>query len=204
MNLENVVWYMRCKNYQCFYFFFPPSLEVNTMLEVCAVTLERAHWPRLRPLYKMGRIMMITGSGGFHHSLTIIKLSASHDKTHFSNSPPSIVMGGSPTQVEVENSIQLINCTKFEWTWVGSTSSFWKKKSDNKQTNYSINNNGACGFCIGKHTWSKGKAPEDPIAGFLGGWDKHRSVQTPGFFGRAVALAVAPGRLERLSGEAQG
>lgn len=40
--------------------------------------------------------MMITGSGGFHHSLTIIKVSTLHDKTYFLNGPLSIVAGGRP------------------------------------------------------------------------------------------------------------
>lgn len=48
------------------------------------------------------------------------------------------------------------------------------------------------------------EAPRDPIAGFLGGWDKHRSAQTPEFFGKPVALAIAPGELECLPREVQG
>lgn len=47
-------------------------------------TREKAHWACLRPPHKMRWIMMITGSGGFQHLLTIIKMSASHDKAHFS------------------------------------------------------------------------------------------------------------------------
>lgn len=42
------------------------------------------------------------------------------------------------------------------------------------------------------------------MAEFLGGWDKHRSVQTPVFFGNPAALAVSPGELECQPGEVQG
>lgn len=45
---------------------------------------------------------MITGSGGFQHLLTIIKMSTLHDKAHFSNTPSSVIIGCTPTHVENE------------------------------------------------------------------------------------------------------
>lgn len=58
-----------------------------------------------------------------------------------------------------------------------------------------------CVYFIGKTCLDMGKARGTPK---LGGWDKHRSAQTPGFFGTPAALAIAPGELERLPGEVQG
>lgn len=59
---------------------------------------------------------MITGSGGFQHLLTIIKMSASHDKAYFSSSPPSVKIGFTPTSVNMKNTIQPINCIKSDGT----------------------------------------------------------------------------------------
>lgn len=44
---------------------------------------------------------------------------------------------------------------------------------------------------------AKGKASREPIAGFLEGrqGDRHRSVWTPGSFGKTASRAVAPGRV---------
>lgn len=123
-------------------------------------TLETAHRARPRPPRKMRWIMMITGSGGFQHLLTVIKMSASHDKAHFSNTPPSVITRCSPARVQMKNSIQPINCSKSEWTLVHV---LLLEKWNNKQTNYSINNNRACVSFIGKRTWGEGeKAPETP------------------------------------------
>lgn len=36
--------------------------------------------------------MMITGSGGFQHLLTIIKMSTLHDRAHFSNLPSPLTL----------------------------------------------------------------------------------------------------------------
>ena len=49
--------------------------------------------------------------------------------------------------------------TQYSGTWVHIR---LLEKQDNKQTNYSINNNGACVSFIGEHAWGEGKAPETP------------------------------------------
>lgn len=121
--LEYVVWYMHCESYQCFlgFFFFFTGSELLHSGGPCAFfppsTGETARWPCPRSPRKMQWIMMITGSRGFQHLLTIIKMSASHDKAHLSNTPPSVITRSAPAQVQMKNSIQPINRAKSERTW---------------------------------------------------------------------------------------
>lgn len=66
-----------------------------------------------------------------------------------------------------------------------------------QETNSSINNNDACGSFISKHPWRGGESPRDPMAGFLGGWDKHRPVEMLAFLARLLLL-YWPGRIGAL------
>lgn len=57
-----------------------------------------------------------------------------------------------------------------------------------KETNSSINNYDTCGSFISKDPWRGGKSPRDPMAGFLGGLDKHRPVEALAFLAGLLLL----------------
>lgn len=57
-----------------------------------------------------------------------------------------------------------------------------------KETNSSINNYDTCGSFISKDPWRGGESPRDPMAEFLGGWDKHRPVETLAFLAGLLLL----------------